>query len=119
MNPFETLSRWLRGDTAEVTPVYHSPGEAGRVLERLARIVDPELNLDIVSLGLVREVAVEDGRAYLTLTLTTEGCPIGPSIEDQVATGVADLGLKPEITWTFSPAWTPDHIRPGAEAVDV
>ena len=66
-----------------------------QVLEALKSVVDPELGINIVDLGLVYEVAIaEDGDVDIQYTLTTMGCPIGPLIEDQMR---AFLALVPGI----------------------
>jgi metal-sulfur cluster biosynthetic enzyme len=89
-----------------------------RVLEALKVVFDPELGINIVDLGLVYGVTVDEGIVNIEYTLTTMGCPIGPLIEAQmkdVLTGVpgvadvhADLVLRP--------AWTPDLMSDEAKA---
>ena len=90
------------------------PPTADEVRSALRRVKDPELNLNIVDLGLVYDVAV-DGRAVkVDMSLTSPGCPSGPEImrdaEQQVKSvpGVADATIN--LVW--SPIWTPDRIEP-------
>ncbi len=82
---------------------------ARNVLEALKAVIDPELGIDVVNLGLVYEVSVEGNSAHVQLTLTTPGCPLHASIEAQVVgclealpgidTGTVDL--------VWDPPWTP------------
>jgi metal-sulfur cluster biosynthetic enzyme len=89
------------------------------VLEALKNVYDPELGLNIVDLGLVYDVQVDDqGGVDIQYTLTTMGCPIGPLIEDQMRSflrGVPGLGeVRPE--FVLRPAWTPEMMADEAKA---
>jgi metal-sulfur cluster biosynthetic enzyme len=89
------------------------------VLEALKSVVDPELGINIVDLGLVYEVDVaEDGDVDIQYTLTTMGCPIGPLIEDQMRAFLAPLEgigeVRPEMV--LRPAWTPEMMSEEAKA---
>jgi metal-sulfur cluster biosynthetic enzyme len=96
----------------------HAPSEE-QVLEALKSVVDPELGINIVDLGLVYEVAVgESGDVDIQYTLTTMGCPIGPLIEDQMRAFLAPLDgigeVRPEMV--LRPAWTPEMMSEEAKA---
>ncbi len=84
----------------------------------LSKCIDPELGIDIVSLGLIYDIALADKKATITMTLTTPGCPLVPyfrqQIVDQVkkASGVEEV----EIVITFDPPWTTDKISTAAKA---
>jgi metal-sulfur cluster biosynthetic enzyme len=84
----------------------------------LRRVKDPELNLNIVDLGLVYDVRVADAIVEVDMSLTSPGCPSGPDImreaEDQLRTvpGVHDVVMN--LVW--SPPWTPDRIEPRVRA---
>ena len=54
------------------------------VYEALEEVIDPELGLDFVSLGLVYDVEIENDEAFITFTLTTPACPIGPQVSEQM-----------------------------------
>ena len=61
------------------------------VQEALTNVIDPELGLDFVELGLIYEVEVEDGEVFVTFTLTSPGCPIGPQVAEQMEEFVGEL----------------------------
>ncbi len=61
------------------------------VYDALSNVIDPELGLDFVELGLVYEVEVEDGDVTVTFTLTSPGCPIGPQVSEQMKEYVGEL----------------------------
>jgi metal-sulfur cluster biosynthetic enzyme len=87
------------------------------VQEALSNVIDPELGLDFVELGLIYEVEVEDGEVFVTFTLTSPGCPIGPQVSEQIEEFVAELdgvsNVYPKMT--FSPPWTPDMMSEDAK----
>lgn len=85
----------------------------GDVMQALESVLDPELGLSIVQLGLIRSVRVADGAAHVTMTLTAEGCPIHGLMADWVRAAVLRVpGIRhAEVTVTFDPPWTPDDIR--------
>jgi metal-sulfur cluster biosynthetic enzyme len=84
----------------------------------LRRVKDPELNLNIVDLGLVYEIRTEGSKAIIDMSLTSPGCPSGPEImkdaEDAIRTvdGVTDAVIN--LVW--SPPWTPERIEPRVRA---
>ena len=95
---------------AEVTPVELTT-EQEDVLEALRDVVDPELGINVVDLGLVYGVDVDAERiATIDMTLTSAACPLTDVIEDQA--GAALEGLVPDfrINWVWMPPWGPDKI---------
>ncbi len=85
----------------------------------LRRVKDPELNLNIIDLGLVYEIEVREGKdVHVEMTLTSPGCPAGPeimsdaqrAIEGMEGVGTVDI----ELVWT--PYWTPERIDPRLRA---
>ena len=78
----------------------------------LATVVDPELGLDIVTLGLVYEAEVVDDVAHVTHTLTTPRCPMERIISDGIRAAAMEVegvcGVEPRIVW--DPAWHPGMI---------
>ena len=89
-----------------------------RVLEALKEVLDPELGINIVDLGLVYEVRVDPETVHITYTLTTMGCPIGPLIEAQMQQLLADVpGVENvEAEMVLRPPWTPEMMSDEAKA---
>jgi len=83
------------------------------VYEALEEVIDPELGLDFVSLGLVYEVEIEDSDVYITFTLTTPACPIGPQVTEQMREFVGVDGVHPKMV--FDPPWSPDKMTEDAK----
>ncbi len=87
------------------------------VTDALRDVIDPELGLDFVELGLIYEVEVQDGNVRVTYTLTSPGCPIGPQVSEQIEEFVSELDgvVEVEPTMTFSPPWTPERMSEDAK----
>ena len=89
------------------------------VTEALKAVDDPEMGIDIVNLGLVYEVKVnESNDVHIEYSLTTMGCPIGPMIEEQMKDVSAPIDGIGEFTaeLVFSPAWSPNKMTPLARS---
>jgi metal-sulfur cluster biosynthetic enzyme len=86
------------------------------VRELLHEVIDPELGLDIVELGLLREVEVDGARARVRFTLTTPGCPLASYIEDEIRACLWQLpGLDQiDLTCEYEPPWTPEVMSDAA-----
>ena len=100
-------------DAAPALPVQE------QVYEALRNVYDPELGINIVDLGLVYEVRVDEaGDVDIEYTLTTMGCPIGPLIEDQMRALVANIPgvgeIRPEMV--IRPPWSPEMMSEEAKA---
>lgn len=83
------------------------------MMAALENVIDPELGVDIVNLGLVYDVALTDeGVAFVTMTLTSIGCPMGPMIVDQVRTALGELPevKEIEVNVVFNPPWSRDNM---------
>ncbi|ATP39114.1 DNA methyltransferase [Solibacillus sp. R5-41] len=79
----------------------------------LENVIDPELGIDIVNLGLVYDVDLTDeGSATVTMTLTSMGCPMAPVIIDQVQTALGELPevKETEVNIVWQPAWSKDNM---------
>jgi len=108
-------------ETQEETPTEtQEDGTALReqVLEALKNVHDPELGINIVDLGLVYGVDIEDDTVHVTYTLTTMGCPIGPLIEAEIKqflSGVPGIELI-NAEMVLRPPWTPEMMSEEAKA---
>src|SRR5438105_971266 len=89
------------------------------VFEVLRQVEDPELGMDIVDLGLVYEVEMEDSTAKVTYSLTSMGCPAGPLIAQDIDSAVRQVeGIEGvELELTFDPPWTPDRMADAAKLI--
>jgi metal-sulfur cluster biosynthetic enzyme len=87
------------------------------VTEALSNVIDPELGLDFVELGLIYGVEVEGGSVRITFTLTTPACPIGPQVSEQMQEFVSECeGVTEVVTnMVFSPPWSPDKMSEDAK----
>ena len=88
------------------------------VLEALSNVIDPELGLDFVELGLIYGVEIqESGRVDVTFTLTTPACPIGPQVSEQMEEFVGELPGVTEVvpSMVFTPPWTPEKMYEDAK----
>jgi metal-sulfur cluster biosynthetic enzyme len=87
------------------------------VQDALTNVIDPELGLDFVELGLVYEVEVEGGEVYVTFTLTSPGCPIGPQVSEQIEEFVSELPGVERVypKMVFTPPWTPEMMSEDAK----
>jgi metal-sulfur cluster biosynthetic enzyme len=87
------------------------------VMDALTNVIDPELGLDFVELGLVYGVEVEGGDVRITFTLTTPGCPIGPQVTEQMEEFVGELdGVEAvECEMVFVPPWSPERMSEDAK----
>ncbi|HUY08505.1 MAG TPA: metal-sulfur cluster assembly factor [Candidatus Dormibacteraeota bacterium] len=113
-----TESEEVAPATAEVQPAAGPMATGDDVHEALREVIDPELGLDIVSLGLVYRVTVDkDGDAVVAMTLTTPYCPMGPMLESQVHAATQFLpgirDVKVDLIW--DPPWDP-HTMASDEA---
>jgi metal-sulfur cluster biosynthetic enzyme len=87
------------------------------VRDALTNVIDPELGLDFVELGLIYEVEVENGEVFVTFTLTSPGCPIGPQVAEQIEEFVSELDDVARVypKMVFTPPWTPDLMSEDAK----
>jgi metal-sulfur cluster biosynthetic enzyme len=93
--------------------------ETDELQQALRQVIDPELGLNIVELGLVYGVDAQEGDVEVRMTLTSPGCPAGPQIMDDVQRTLKMLdgvtSVNVELVW--EPYWTPERIDPKVRAV--
>jgi metal-sulfur cluster biosynthetic enzyme len=91
-----------------------SPVTEEQIYSALRKLLDPELGVNIVDLGLVYDVQIDGGNVAIRMTLTTRGCPMHASFVQAVDRAVWALdgvtGVTTEVVW--EPAWNPDMISP-------
>jgi len=83
------------------------------ILGALEQVIDPELGIDIVNLGLVYDLDLDDtGKCTVTMTLTAMGCPLAGVIVDQVQTALRDLPevKETEVNIVWNPPWSKDRL---------
>lgn len=81
------------------------------ITEAMKDVIDPELGINVVDLGLVYEMKVDEGNiAVLDMTLTSAACPLQDVIEDQARQVLADLTSDVKINWVWIPPWGPNKI---------
>ena len=85
-----------------------------RVLAALETVIDPELGIDIVNLGLIYEIEFdgETGDTVIKMTLTTMGCPLDDVLTEQIHEALSDIPevKNPEVKLVWYPAWTTDKM---------
>ena len=87
------------------------------IFDALSNVIDPELGLDFVELGLIYGVEIDDSTVDITFTLTTPACPIGPQVTEQMQEFVGEI---PEVTdvvtsMVFTPPWSPEKMSEDAK----
>jgi metal-sulfur cluster biosynthetic enzyme len=88
-----------------------------QVRDALTNVIDPELGLDFVELGLVYDIEIDGPEVTIQFTLTTPACPIGPQVSEQMIEFVGELEgveqVRPKMT--FTPPWSPDKMSEDAK----
>ena len=120
-----TSGEQIDAEHVDPTAAGHAPSDAppatvteDQVKAALRKVKDPELNLNIIDLGLIYAINVEGSKVSIDMSLTSPGCPSGPEImggaEQQVRSipGVDDVTVN--LVW--SPLWSPDRIEPRLRA---
>ena len=86
--------------------------KSDEVVEVLKNVYDPEIPVNVVDLGLIYDVRVDEGNVFVQMTLTAPGCGMGPMIAQQAEWAISELdGVEEvEVEMTFDPPWSPDLI---------
>ncbi|GIW64546.1 MAG: hypothetical protein KatS3mg092_0479 [Patescibacteria group bacterium] len=91
-----------------------------QILKKLEEVLDPELNISIVDLGLVYDIKINKKNIKIVMTLTTIGCPLISLIEKEIKSKLEELGFEEkniEIELTFDPPWSIDKMTEKAKAI--
>ncbi len=114
-----TDSQIDHGDLPEVPEAQATSGGVGTtttvedVTEAMKDVVDPELGINVVDLGLVYDVHLDEGsNLVLDMTLTSAACPLTDVITDQTESALEGLVNDVAINWVWMPPWGPDKITP-------
>ncbi|UNO42731.1 metal-sulfur cluster assembly factor [Streptomyces sp. MST-110588] len=87
------------------------PATEEEVREALYDVVDPELGIDVVNLGLIYGIHIDDANiATIDMTLTSAACPLTDVIEDQARSATDGIVSELKINWVWMPPWGPDKI---------
>jgi metal-sulfur cluster biosynthetic enzyme len=103
------------------TPIVPTPSEkrSQPYWAALNDIIDPEIGVGIVDLGLIYTIDIKDGSATVTMTFTSVGCPAGPSLIEQVKEEMKKVPkvkkVKVKIVW--DPIWTVERMNPDVRAM--
>lgn len=98
------------GDSAALPPAGALPTEED-VLEALKDVIDPELGINIVDLGLIYGVEIQaDGAVIVEMTLTSAACPLTDMLEEQTQWVLGSMASRVQINWVWMPPWGPDRI---------
>jgi len=97
----------------DTLPQADAPPDGDVVLEALKAVIDPEIGLNIVDLGLIYDVQIDaEGSVHIEMTLTTPGCPLHAAINDAVHRALEPIpgirGVDLDLVW--APPWTPEMI---------
>ena len=87
------------------------PTNIDDVTEAMKDVVDPELGINVVDLGLIYDIMVDEANiAVINMTLTSAACPLQDVIEDQTRQALAGMAADVKINWVWMPPWGPDKI---------
>jgi len=92
-----------------------------KILKQLDLVMDPEMNISIVDLGLIYKVTInKDSNIHILMTLTTMGCPLFGVIEEDIYMKLSELGIERKnitIEMTFEPPWDMTRLSPRGKAM--
>lgn len=91
-----------------------------QINEKLLSVMDPELNISIVDLGLIYDIKIDKKKVTITMTLTTMGCPLISMIEKDIKDRIVSLGISENdivIDLTFDPPWSMEKMSEKAKAM--
>ncbi len=92
--------------------VQAAPPACEDIEEALKDVIDPELGINVVDLGLLYGINIDGMDVVLDMTLTSAACPLTDVIEDQAAQALSGLAGSVRINWVWLPPWGPERITP-------
>ncbi|WP_182050845.1 metal-sulfur cluster assembly factor [Changpingibacter yushuensis] len=110
----------LEENELEVAPAYATAASSlptaaptvDDITEALKDVIDPELGINVVDLGLLYGVNLEGSKVVIDMTLTSAACPLTDVIEDQAAQALNGMVSSMRINWVWLPPWGPERITP-------
>lgn len=90
------------------------------ILKKLEEVLDPELNISIIDLGLIYDIKIKKNKIKIIMTLTTIGCPLISIIEEDIKNKISELNFKKEnieIELTFDPPWSIEKMSEKGKAI--
>jgi metal-sulfur cluster biosynthetic enzyme len=108
---------FVQGGFVLLRTLHEDMVDEDEVIEALSNVIDPELGLDFVELGLVYGIEIDGGAVTVTFTLTTPACPIGPQVSEQMKEFVGEVPGVEEVVpnMVFTPPWTPEKMSEDAK----
>ncbi|MDP2316371.1 MAG: metal-sulfur cluster assembly factor [Pseudomonadota bacterium] len=113
MSWLDTVKGLFAPERSSSHAVHHALGEAGEVLRALREVIDPETHIDVVRMGMVRAIVIEDNVAHVVLTPTTAGCPLSAWLVGACATAIEELGFEADVQIVTDPPWSPEDMDRG------
>ena len=104
-NPIDLFAKYPKKSIEEM----ESKKENKEIVEALKKCEDPELDLDIWSLGLVYDIIQRGKAVQIIMTFTSPMCPFGPQIVNQIKSKVGELGSAVSVEVVFNPVWKPSE----------
>ena len=101
-------------DTADAPAGKHVTKE--QVIEAMKDVIDPELGINVVDLGLIYGVTVEDGHAVVDMTLTSAACPLTDVLEEQTFAALDPITEAHRINWVWMQPWGMERITEDGRA---
>ncbi|WP_028244502.1 metal-sulfur cluster assembly factor [Pseudoclavibacter soli] len=90
-----------------------TPEKYDQIEDSLREVVDPELDINIVDLGLIYDLSFDDeGELVISMTLTSAGCPLTDVLEEQISASLNGVVDSFRINWVWMPPWGPERITP-------
>ncbi len=110
----------MKDNSAPNRPIWQAEKQdaalAEKIREALCQVSDPELGLNVIQLGLIRDVAVEPGKIAAWMVLTTPFCPYGPAMIEEVRRKIAVTAQQPATVELVNEMWSPSMMDEEAAA---